>query len=405
MNSKCRVSSKELIEVIDFGSQPLGNGFLKKEEFQDEYFFKMKLGFCNESKLLQLFDQPEPTAMFHDEYAFFSCTSNYMKKHFEYWANNLYQSNKVENPLILEIGCNDGIFLQNFVGKSCRVVGVEPSKNVADIAESKGIAIVNQFMNIQTAKDFLKRYGKADYITAANVICHIPNILELAQCIDHLLTESGKFIFEEPYLGDIINKCSYDQIYDEHVYLFSCTSVQKLFGIYGLELIDAEHQSTHGGSMRYTIARANSYEVSNNAIHFLEQEKAQGFDKIETMLDLGKRIKESKNELVSLLESLNSNGKRICGYAATSKSTTILNYCNIDKNLIECIYDTTPLKQGKFSPGMHIPIVKWEDFSSNMPDYTFLFAWNHLDEIMKKEMDYTKSGRKWITHIPKVKVS
>ena len=305
----------------------------------------------------------------------------------------------------MEIGCNDGIFLQNFLGKDCRVLGVEPSTNVADIAQSKGIEIVNRFMNEETAEQILKNYGKVDFITAANVICHIPNILELAKCIDLLLTQDGKFIFEEPYLGDIIKKCSYDQIYDEHVYLFSCLSVQRLFENYGLELIDAEHQITHGGSMRYTVARKGSYQVSINAINCLKDEEKKGLGRIETMVRLGERITDSKNKLISLLEGLKKSGERVCGYAATSKSTTILNYCNINAELIECIYDTTPLKQGKFSPGMHIPIVKWDDFSTNMPDYTFLFAWNHLDEIMKKEMTYTNSGRKWITHIPEVKIS
>ncbi|EAU71042.1 SAM-dependent methyltransferase [Synechococcus sp. BL107] len=405
MNEKCRVSGKRLIEVIDFGEQPLGNGFLKQEQFGEEYFFNMRVGFCEESGLLQLFDQPSPEAMFHEEYAFFSSTSTEMSKHFKSWAKSVATSSDTKNPLVIEIGCNDGIFLENFVNTNIRTIGIEPSENVANIAKSKGVMVENSFMNIPLAEALLSEHGSADYITAANVICHIPNILELAKCIDILLSDNGKFIFEEPYLGDIIQKCAYDQIYDEHVFLFSCISVKNLFNKLDLELIDAQPQVTHGGSMRYTIGRKGFNDVSDNAKKILENEYSMGLNKIESMLRLSENIKQSKNKLVEILENLKSGGSQVCGYAATSKSTTILNYCNIGPDLIQCIYDTTPLKQGKFSPGMHIPITDWKEFNLNMPDYTFLFAWNHLKEIMAKERAYTSQGRKWITHIPTVQIS
>ena len=405
MSNNCRAGGGELLEVIDFGKQPLGNGFISQDEIANEYFFDMKVGFNETSCMLQLIDQPEPGKMFHENYAFFSSTSKAMGNHFKSWSDSLKSKNNLQNPFIIEIGCNDGIFLENFVGTSFKSLGIEPSLNVANIARNKGIEVENKFITEKTAKDVVLKYGNADYITAANVICHIPDILGLAKSIEILLNRKGVFIFEEPYLGDIIKKCSYDQIYDEHVFLFSCLSVQKLFEKVGLNLIRAEHQTTHGGSMRYTIGRAGEHQIHESVENYISEEISLGLHLNQTMLDLGKRIQKSKQDLVVLLEELKAKKKRICGYAATSKSTTILNFCNIGINFIDCIYDTTPLKQGKLSPGMHIPIVKWENFSKEWPDYTFLFAWNHLEEIMKKEMDYTKSGRKWITHIPEVTVS
>ena len=253
-------------------------------------------------------------------------------------------------------------------------------------------------------RDIHRAHGTADYIIAANVICHIPDIIDLAQSIELLLSAKGRFIFEEPYLGDIIEKCSYDQIYDEHVFLFSCLSIKRLFNMVGLELIDVWHSPTHGGSMRYTIGRANEYKISENVKHALDKELAMGLNNISTMFKLGERIKKSKILLVNLLENIKLEGKTVCGYAATSKSTTILNYCNIGPELINCIYDSTPIKHGKYSPGMHIPVVSTDKFKKDCPDYSSLFEWNHINEIMAKESDYHNHGGKWITHVPTVQL-
>ncbi len=401
---KCRSLGENLTIVLDLGKQPLGNGFLTKEQFKDEYFFEMKVGFSENSKLLQLIEQPDPGEMFHGEYAFFSSTSKYMAKHFEKWAEDIKHEVGNKKSTIVEIGCNDGIFLHNFVSEQFIAIGLEPSKNVADIAATKGIEVVNDFATEEVATQIIDKYGKADYITAANVICHIPDINALASTIKLLLKDGGKFIFEEPYLGDIVEKCSYDQIYDEHVFLFSCLSVSSIFSAFGLELINAEHQTTHGGSMRYTLAKKGKYTISDAVENIIAKELADKLDKIETMLTLGKRIEQSRKGLVNLMEEIKSKGHNICGYAATSKSTTILNYCNIGGNIIDCIYDTTPLKQGKFSPGMHIPVKDWKYFEADAPDYSFLFAWNHAQEIMSKEKNYTRLGKKWITHVPLVSI-
>ena len=288
------------------------------KRFLNEYFYDLKVGYSETSCLLQLVEQPEPEKMFHEEYAFFR-TSKLMTKHFSEWASKILDT-KADSNFIIEIGCNDGIFLQNFVGTNHRCLGVEPSKNVAAVAKTKGIPIKNKFMNKETAAEILNEHGRADYITSANVICHIPNIIELAESVEMVLKDSGLFVFEEPYLGDIVEKCSYDQIYDEHVYLFSCLSVQYIFKQVGLELVKAEHQTTHGGSMRYYLGKKGNHVIDQSVENFISIEKRKGLNSIQSMRQLGLRIKNSKEQLHDSFSIKDSN-RTIVG-CTTSKSTT-----------------------------------------------------------------------------------
>lgn len=402
----CRISGTPLTKVLGFGLQPLGNGFLDSTDFNGEYFFPMAIGYSEVSMMLQLIQQPLPEKMFHDHYAFFSSTSKFMTKHFEDFANQVLESDYLEgsSPFIVELGCNDGIMLKNFAELDINHLGIEPSLNVAQEANKKGVRTVSEFFTEELAEIIVTEYGKVDVFLAANVMCHIPDIVGVVKGIKKLLKPSGVIMFEDPYLGDIVNKISYDQIYDEHVFLFSALSVQYLFGLQGLELIDVLPQKTHGGSMRYVLAHKGVYSVKTSVDKLIFQEKSQGLDKISTFIKFSRKVEQSKSELLALLKDLKSKGKTIAGYAATSKSTTILNYCGIGPNLIEFICDTTPIKHGKFSPGMHIPVVPYEKFKTNPPDYAFIFAWNHMDEIMEKEKDFLALGGKCITHVPNVKI-
>ncbi len=401
----CRISNEPTKSIINFGRQPLGNGFLKENEINREYFYDMSLEYSEKSMMVQLLNQPSPDKMFHENYAFFSGTSQHMSEHFKSFANSVikgpYLSSK---PFVIELGCNDGIMLQNFDEIGIRHLGIEPSHNVASVAAEKGVNVKTQFFSSQLASSILKEYGQADAILAANVMCHIPGIRDIAKAVKVLLKPTGVLQFEDPYLGDVIKKTSYDQIYDEHVFLFSAHSVKFLFGLEDLELIDVIPQSTHGGSMRYVLATKGVYPVKESVFELLKEEEMLGLNSIEKLLNFASNVEQSKLDLTTLLKSLKSKGKRIAGYGATSKSTTILNYCKIGPDLIDYITDTTPLKQGKLTPGMHIPVVNHEHFLKNPPDYSFLFAWNHAEEIMSKEVEYTNSGGKWIVHVPKVKI-
>jgi SAM-dependent methyltransferase len=402
----CRVSGTALTKVLDFGMQPLGNGFLEIKDIKDEYFFPMEIGYSEVSMMFQLIEQPAPEKMFHDHYAFYSSTSNFMGQHFKQFAHQVLQSGYLskDNPFVVELGCNDGIMLKHFAEQDIRHLGIEPSLNVAQEANKHGVRTRSEFFSEALAAIIVREEGQADAFLAANVMCHIPDIVGVVKGIKKLLKPTGVVMFEDPYLGDVIAKTSYDQIYDEHVFLFSALSIQYLFGLQDMELIDVLPQKTHGGSMRYVLAHKGAHPVKEAVTQIIAKEKAQGLDRLVTFEKFRANVEKSRSDLVSLLKNLKSQGKKVAGYAATSKSTTVLNYCGIGPDLITYICDTTPIKQGKLSPGVHIPIVPYDTFKNNPPDYAVLFAWNHAEEIMAKEKDYEANGGKWIVHVPEVKV-
>jgi len=385
---------------------PIANGFLAEKDFQKEYFFKMETLFCDVCKTYQLIEQPDPEMMFHENYAFFSSTSKNMAVHFKEMADGYMQDfipNK-GNAFVVELGSNDGIMLKYFAQEGIKHLGIEPSSNVAEVARQHGVNTISEFFGAEPAQAVEAEYGKADIISASNVMCHIPDLNSVGQGVDALLKETGIFVFEDPYLGSMISKTSYDQIYDEHVYIFSVLSVQNIFAPHGLELFHVEPQVTHGGSMRYYLCRKGTRAVRDSVKTQVQKEKDLGLDKVETYEKFTQSCEKSKKDFVTLLTKIKAEGKRVVGYAATSKSTTVLNYCNVGPDLIEYICDTTPLKQGKYSPGMHIPIKPYEDFKNDNPDYAVLFAWNHAEEIFAKEKGFLAQGGKWILFIPKVSV-
>ena len=402
----CRISGQPINRSVDFGRQPLGNGFLLPELFSSEYFYPMEMGFCETSMMFQLIEQPAPEQMFHEHYAFYSSTSRYMEWHFAEFANQVRQSGYLAkvDPFVVELGCNDGIMLKNFARAGMRHLGIEPSRNVAEVANGNGVRTLSEFFSEAVAEKIVREEGQADAFLAANVMCHIPDMLGVVKGIRALLKPTGVVMFEDPYLGDVIEKTSYDQIYDEHVFLFSAHSVQYMFQLHGMELIDVLPQKTHGGSMRYVLAHAGAYPVSQAVTQLFAKEQELGLHKQSTFETFRRSIEQSRADLVNLLRELKSQGKRIAGYGATSKSTTVLNYCGIGPDLIEFISDTTPIKQGKFTPGMHIPVKPYEAFQASPPDYAVLFAWNHAEEIMAKEKAFVEAGGRWIVHIPKVQV-
>ena len=396
----CRVCANKINPFVSFGKMPIANGFLEKEQFENEYFFELATAFCDRCYSVQLVTQPDPKLMFHDNYAFFSKTSKSMQVHFQKYAdwvlNNYLKKN---DPFVVELGSNDGILLENFSKKKIRHLGVEPSANVADVAIKSGINTEVAFFNNDFAKKIKEKNGKADVILAANVMCHIPDLIEVGKASKTLLKEDGVLIFEDPYLGDMINKVSYDQIYDEHVFIFSALSVKNIFDISGFELIDVLPQETHGGSMRYVLCKKGIRSISENVINTIKVEKELGLDKSLTYERFKNNCEHSRDKIISKLKKFKKEGKKIVGYGATSKSTTILNYCNIGPDLIDFISDTTPIKQNKYTPGMHIPVKPYEDFLKYSPEIAVLFAWNHRKEIENKEKKFIENGGKFISHI------
>ncbi len=401
---KCLVCGTKVKEFMNFGKMPIANGFITEANYGKEEFFDLKVGYCPKCHMVQLTSLVEKEKMFNENYAFFSSTSKRMEVHFKEMAYWMMENYLGDDSFVVEIGSNDGIMLQNFAKENIKHVGVEPSANVAEVAKGKGLNTLNSFFDKETAEKIRAEYGQADIITGTNVMCHIPYIHSVFDGVEALLKPSGVLVFEDPYIGDIVKRVSYDQIYDEHAFYFSACSVSYLAKMHGLELIDVYHQNVHGGSMRYVVAPANQRTVSERAKALIEEEQNLGLHTFETYMQLAQNIEKNKNDLLQLLKELNAQGKRVVGYGATSKSTTVINYCGITPDLIEFISDTTPIKQNKMSPGMHIPVRSYEEFKNNYPDYALLFAWNHGEEVMEKEDAFKSHGGKFILYVDGVRV-
>ena len=394
---KCRITKEKCIVFLDLGKMPVANGFLKKRQFKKEYFFPLKVAFSKSLNLVQLVSHPKPKKMFNKNYPFYTASSKSMIKHFKVYSNWIKKNFLKKNKSILEIGSNDGTFLNNF--KDNFSLGFEPSKSVHDVALSNNVSSINKFFNSKNIKNLIKQKKKFGVIVGSNVICHIPNQNDLVESMIKLLDNDGTIIFEEPYLGAMYKKTSYDQLYDEHIYMFSASSIQKIYNKFGYKLIDVIPQKTHGGSLRYVIKKDTNQKISKRLKKILSIEKKKNINSLKGCIDFKKKVEKSKINLLKKLKNIKKRGFNICGYGATSKSTTILNYCNLNEDIIDCIYDTTPEKIGKFSPGMHIPIKNSSNFKNNYPDVAYLFAWNHKDEIQNKEKSFTDKGGKWFSHV------
>ncbi len=394
---KCRVTKKSCKVILNFGKMPLGNGFVNKRNFFREEVFNLKAGFNEKLSLFQIAENPNPKRIFNENYPFFTSKSKSMVKHFEKFSQWLKKNFINKNSNILEIGSNDGVFLDNF--KKINHIGFEPSKNVHLVAKKKGLNSINKFFNQKNISHLIKKKVKFDLIYGANVFCHIPNQNDLIKSMSKLLSSNGTIIFEEPYLGKMYEKVSYDQIYDEHIFMFSASSIKKLYNKFDFELIDCIPQKVHGGSMRYIIKRKSLATVSKRLKKIFKIEKIKKIDSVKGCLRFKRDVEESKKKLIKKLNYLKSLNHKICGYGATSKSTTILNYCNINHKIIDCIFDVTPEKIGRYTPLTHIPILNYKLFKKMKYKYVFLFAWNHKKEILEKEKRNGNKNIKWITHL------
>ena len=264
---KCRIDKSKCNVFLNLGKMPVANGFINKKNNKKEFFYKLKCAFNKKLSLFQIVDFPSPKRMFNKYYPFYTSSSNFMINHFKNFSNFLKKNYLKKNSIIIEIGSNDGTLLSHFNKKTS--IGFEPSRSVHNVAIKKGLRSINKFFNFKNISKLRKYYGKIDLIFGANVFCHIPDQVDLIKSMDKLLSSNGAIIFEEPYLGSMYKKVSYDQIYDEHIYMFSLTSVKKIYEKFGFELIDAYPQITHGGSMRYVIKRKENSKKSKNLINLL----------------------------------------------------------------------------------------------------------------------------------------
>ena len=386
---------------LNLGRQPLANSFLKnieKNTLRNELFYNLKICFNTENYLVSIAKPINPKKQYTDKYAHRASESKTMRSAFKKIAQKLFK--RFRPKKIMEIGSNDGVFLKNFNKNS--VIAVEPCKNLARITK-KLFKTYDEFWNLKLANKLIKKKGEIDLICSANAISHIPNLKETFKGIYNILSKDGVLVIEDPSLLKVLQNNSYDQFYDEHVYVFSSISINNIIKEYGLRLFDVEHLSTHGGSNRYYICKYNGkYKKSLRLKRAIINEKSYRLHKIESYLKFSKRVNLSRKNLFNLMKRLKKTNKKIISYGATYKSTTVFNYCNLNSKLIDYVTDTTLNKQGKYTPGTHIKIISPELGMNNTVDYAFLGAWNFKKEIFKKEKNFLMRGGKFITHVPKV---
>jgi len=378
----CRVCSTECKKFLDLGWQPIANNFLTHEQLANEFFYHLKVYFCPVCLTVQIGECPDSSQVFNKDYAFFTGTSEKMREHFAHLADLIKESYMPENGCIMEIGSNDGTFLEHF--KDNVHLGFDPSDSVNKVAMTKGVRVYpypfEDFGDASTA------WPKTDVFVSCNAFAHIPDRKGVLSGIKKMLAPNGVWIDEEPYMGNIINNLEYDQFYNEHVFYTSIASMQKTLAMFDLEIKDFEFIWTHCGSIRYFVGHRNPglRQKVSDAI------KNEGLDNFEIFEAFGKKVKGQIDRFKKRLFAMEGP---LVGYAASAKSTTLLNCCKIGPDIIEKIYDTTPAKQGKLSPGMHIPIVSYDQFKKDNPSDVVLFAWNHFKEVMAKEAGVE---RNWI---------
>jgi len=390
-------------KFLDLGRQPIANSFLpdiSKKTIKKEFFYKLTVSFDDKDYLVSVTNPVNPKIQYTNKYAHRAPESRTMKEAFKNIALKL--SKRFSPKKIMEIGSNDGVFIKNFPTNN--VIAVEPCKNLARLTAKK-FKTYPDFWNQKLAKKIFKNKKKVDLIFSANTISHIPNLKETFKAIEFSLSENGVLVIEDPSLSSVITNNSYDQFYDEHVYVFSALAMLNIAKKHNLRLFDIENISTHGGSLRYYICKNNSkYKITKNLIKVIKYEKRKALNKISTFNFFSRRVKKSKKDLINLLSKLKKQNKKIISYGATYKSTTLFNYCNIDKKYLDFVTDTTINKQGKFTPGKHIPIISPKKGFNESVDYAFLGAWNFKREILKKEKKFIKRGGKFITHVPLIKI-
>ena len=361
----------------------------------------MRLYFCSVCSLVQLCDVVNPAVLFKN-YHYITSASKPLAEHFRLLgAEVLRRFIKTKKDLIIEIGSNDGALLGS-IKKRCRTIGVDPAENIAKAANRKGVKTICAFFSGRLSEKIVRQYGHAKVVIANNVVAHINDLHELFLGVKNLLTADGVFIFEVHWVGNLIGSGGFDQIYHEHLSYFSLHSLNHLAQSVGLTMVDVVLFPVHGQSMRVYVGKTKQRNKSVAA--FLTMEKKRGLNKIKTYNTFSKKIEDNKKKLVRLLFNLKKQKKKIIGYGAPAKGNTLLNYFKIDNKIIDFITDTTPLKQGLYTPGTHIPIFAPEKAREERPDYVLLLSWNYADTILKKEKDLQKEGAKFIIPVPETRI-
>lgn len=402
MKMKCKICNNDnLVKFLSLGDTALANSYLSEKDLnKEEKKFPLDLCFCPTCNLVQLMYIVSPEVLFK-HYLYVSSTSNTFKLHFAQMAESLTgECNLGEKSLAVDVGSNDGLLLKAFQKYGVKTIGVEPATNLARIAEQNDVETINDFLNYQVVDRIINSNGKADVVTANNVFAHIADIHGMLKNVKLLLKDDGIFVIEVAYLVDMLNQMTFDSIYHEHIFYYSLTSLDYIFKNNGMQIFKVQHVPSHGGSLRAFVKKQGSdIRVDSSVSEFLKKEKGL-VDDIKTYKEFATKVYTAKEKLKNSIRALKGQGKRLAAYGAPAKATTLLSFCEIDRNWIDYIVDDSPLKQGLFTPGTHIPIVSPRMLDEKMPDYILILAWNFAEEILNKTKKYRDAGVQFIIPLP-----
>ncbi|OGU35102.1 MAG: methyltransferase [Ignavibacteria bacterium GWB2_35_6b] len=403
----CRICKKSnLSRFLDLGFTPPADDFLSPQRLNSsEIYYPLEVFVCNDCGLIQLGYVVLPELLFQNEYPYESSTTLMGRTHYFNLAKDIVQRYKLkQGDLAIDIGSNVGVLLNGFRDNGIRVLGIEPAKDVCKIANDNSIETINEFFSDTLAMHLAESGKKAKVVTGTNVVAHIDDLHMLVKGLDILLEQKGVFVFEAPYLVHLLENLEYDTIYHEHLSYMSVKPMQYLFNKYGMEIIDLEEKSIHGGTLRYHVSRIGDFEVSPNVKNYIDTEIAKGIYNLDYLEKFSQKVINHRNKLSWMLSDLKRQGKKIVGVSAPAKGMTLLNYCKLGTETLDFLTEKARLKIGKFAPGTHIPVVPDSELLTKMPDYALLLAWNFADEIMKNNSEYRERGGKFIIPIPEPKI-
>ncbi|MBI4375181.1 MAG: class I SAM-dependent methyltransferase [Elusimicrobia bacterium] len=401
----CRLcGSKELELVFALTPTPPANAFVPAEKRDTpQQRFPLDLFFCRECTHLQLLDVVDPALLFED-YVYVSGTSPVFVNHFKGYAEDMIHRFGLKAPdLVIDIGSNDGTLLRFFKDKGLQVLGIDPAKKIAEQATKAGVKTMAEFFTPELAERLRRKEGPAQLICANNVFAHADDLKGMVAGIRHLLAPDGVFVFEVSYLADVINKTLFDTIYHEHLAYHAVKPLQRFFRDNGMELIEALRVDSHGGSLRGMAQRTGAKrDVGASVAELLALEEKLGLHKAETYRRFDRQIDERRRELVAVLKSLKAEGKRIAGFGAPAKATTLMHHFGLGPEYLDFVVDDSPLKQGLFTPGHHIPVLSSKALEERRPDALLILAWNFAPSIIEKNKAFAQRGGRFIIPLPKV---
>lgn len=395
----------DVTPVLDLGVTTLANKFIMPQEAgHKEPAWPLRLGHCPECGHAQLLDAVPPAAMFED-YLYISSMSETLVTHLHGLAQTVTQRCKLSgDDLVVDIGCNDGTLLQGFRKQGARTLGVDPAQNLAPLAAQKGVEVLTGFFNEDTARAIGDTHGLARIVTMTNVFPHIQDLAGLFCGLDALLDARGMVVIEAHYLVDMLREVAFDTIYHEHVSYWSLHSACALAERCGFAVVDCERLPIHHGQLRLFIARAGTQEPGPAVAEYLAQEKALGLPGIAPLQQFAEQVEEMRRSWRDFTAMLKRDGKSLAGYGAPAKGNTLLSVLGAGPQDLAWIADKSPLKQGRLTPGTHIPIVPPEKVMAERPDYLLVLAWNFIDEIRAQLAEYEFHGGRFVLPVPQMTV-